>query len=307
MKKIITLFLSIVILFSLFSCVPSSNNAKADVITTCFPIYDIATHLLEDDKSVTLLLKPGQDSHSYDPSAKDIVKIKSCDIFISIGGQDESWVKTLLEGNDLKNVRSLFLIDSVPPLAYKEGHDENDGHDHSHAYDEHIWTSPKNMTTMLDTIKNELCQVFPDLKEEIDERADKYLSDLNDLDAELSTLVANAKRNIVIFGDRFPFLHLFTDYSIEYDAAYPGCSEMTEPSAATIASLVNKVTAENIPVIFKTQLSNGRIAESISVETGAKILILHSLSTLTKDEWKNNETYYSIMRKNIEALKSALN
>ncbi len=306
MKKIIASVLSIMMLISLFACGARSNISEKSVVTTCFPIYDIANSLLENDANVILLLKPGQDSHSYDPSAKDIVKIKNCDVFLCIGGKDEKWVKTLLSGKDMKDVNALSLINAVPPIAFEEGHDSNDGHDHSHEYDEHIWTSPKNMLIMLQTIKTSLISAYPELETAINERAEAYSEKLKSIDTQLTTVVANAERKTVIFGDRFPFLHLFTDYGIEYSAAYPGCSEMTEPSAATVAELINKIKAENIPAVFKTQLSNGRIAEAIAEQTDAEIFVLHSLATLTKDEWERNETYYSIMTKNIEALQSAL-
>lgn len=306
MKKIIALVMSTILLISLFACGVGSNNGKRSVVTTCFPVYDIAKHLLDNDVAVALLLKPGQDSHSYDPSAKDILKIKNCDIFICIGGQDEGWVKTLLSGKDMKGVTAVSLIDTVPPLAFEEGHTDNDGHDHSHAYDEHIWTSPKNMLIMLETVKTSLISAYPELENAINERAKAYSENLKTLDSKLTSIVSDAEKKTVIFGDRFPFMHLFTDYGIEYLAAYPGCSEMTEPSAATVAELINKIKADDIPVVFKTQLSNGRIAEAIAEQTGSEILVLHSLATLTKDEWERNETYYSVMSKNIEALRSAL-
>jgi zinc transport system substrate-binding protein len=293
-------------LFSLISCKSSSKENGNTVITTCFPIYDAAKHLLADDVEAVLLLKPGQDSHSYDPSPKDIVKIRSCDLFICIGGQDENWVTTLLSGKDMKNVKALSLIDSVPPLAFDEGHHEDDGHDHSHAYDEHIWTSPKNMMIILETIKNELSELYPQIKEDIEKRAEEYMNGLSELDSALQSTVEGSTRNLIIFGDRFPFLHLTTDYGLSYKAAYPGCSDMTEPSVETVADLVNTVKDQNIPIVFKTQLSNGRVAKAIAEETGAKVLVLHSLTNVIKDEWESGETYYSIMTKNIEALKTAL-
>ena len=304
MKRLSALLLIITLAAGLFSCGGNSNNAS--VVTTCFPLYDMASALLGDDAGVTLLLKPGQDAHSFEPSARDILTLKGCKLLLCIGGQDESWVDTLLSGKDLKGINSLALIDTVEPLAYEEGHSDDDGHDHSHAYDEHIWTSPKNMKLMLDTVKEELIRIFPDLADGINERADVYLSQLNALDTELTSVVSGAERKTVIFGDRFPFLHLFTDYGIGYDAAYPGCSDMTEPSAEAVARLISKIKADNIPAVFKTQLSNGRVASAIAEQTGAEILTLHSLVNLTKDEKESGQTYFTIMQKNIEALKIAL-
>ena len=304
MKRFFTLTLTIILITCLFSC--GSVKSDAPVVTTCFPLYDMASSLLGENGSVVLLLKPGQDSHSYEPSPKDVLTIKGCPLFLCIGGHDEGWVDTLLSGKDLKNVNRVSLIDTVEALAYEDGHGENDGHDHSHAYDEHIWTSPKNMTEMLETVKTSLISALPELEEEIKKNAETYRAELMLLDARLTETVSSADRDTVIFGDRFPFLHLVTDYGIKYDSAYPGCSDMTEPSAATVAHLISKIKAEGIPAVFKTQLSNGRVAAAISEQTGAKILTLHSLVNVTKTERDNGETYFSIMTKNIEALKEAL-
>lgn len=304
MKRFFILALTLILMTCLFSC--GNVKSGASVVTTCFPLYDMASSLLGENGSVILLLKAGQDSHSYEPSPKDVLTIKGCSLFLCIGGHDEGWVDTLLSGKDLKNVDRVSLIDTVGALAYEDGHGENDGHDHSHAYDEHIWTSPKNMIKMLGTVKTSLISAFPELENEIKRNADTYEAQLKLLDAELTETAANAERSTVIFGDRFPFLHLVTDYGIDYDSAYPGCSDMTEPSAATVAHLISRIEAEGIPAVFKTQLSNGRVAAAISEQTGAKILTLHSLVNVTKTERDNGETYFSIMTKNIEALKTAL-
>lgn len=306
MKKITALLTAILLLAVLNACGSAEDGGGRSVVASCFPAYDVASHLLGDDGEVTLLLKPGQDNHSYEPSAKDVVRIKNSDLLLCIGGEDESWVRKLLSGKELKNVNTVRLIESVPPIALEDGHGEDDGHDHSHAYDEHIFTSPKNMMTVLDVTEGELIRLYPELKDSISERARAYRLELESLDAALTKTVSEGKRNVLIFGDRFPFLHLVTDYGIDYEAAYPGCSDMTEPSAATVAALIDKIKSEDIPVVFRTQLSNGKVADAIAEQTGAKVSVLHSTANVTREEWESGQTYYSLMAKNIETLKEAL-
>ena len=298
MKKIISLITLTAIFLSLFSCKQIERSDGISVVTTCFPVYDFTRELLGEKGSVTLLLKPGQDSHSYDPSLKEIAKIKSCDLFISIGGADESWVSKLLSGSDMKKVDHL-------PLShlFAENEHNHDGHSHN---DEHYWTSPKNAILMVNEIAQTLISLFPEEKEYITANLNEYLSKLDALDTAFTEVGALAKGKTVIFGDRFPFTHLFCEYGIDYLSAYPGCSDMTEPSASTVVELINTVKENGIKTVFVTELSNGALADTICSETGAKRAVLHSCANITKNDKKNGETYISLMTKNAEALKNSL-
>lgn len=298
MKKLISLILIISSFLTVFSCGAPIKSEGISIITTCFPLYDFARELIGEKGSVTLLLKPGQDSHSYDPSLKEIARIKNCDLFLSIGGADEKWVQELMSGSDMKNVEQLSLVH-----LFAEDEHSHDGHAHN---DEHFWTSPKNAAIMVKEIAQTLITLFPDEKEYISANLTEYLSKLNALDAAFKEVGELAKDKVVIFGDRFPFTHLFCDYGIEYLSAYPGCSDMTEPSASTVVELINTVKENGIKTVFITEMSNGALADTICSETGAKKAVLHSCANITKSDKKNGETYISLMTKNAEALKKSL-
>ncbi len=298
MKKIISLIIIVSSLLSMFSCSPIQNGEGISIITTCFPLYDFARELIGEKGSVTLLLKPGQDSHSYDPSAREIARIKNCDLFLSIGGADEKWVLELMSGADMKKVEHLSLVH----LFAEDEHSHN-GHAHT---DEHFWASPKNAAIMVKEIAQTLISLFPEEEDYISLNLAEYLSKLEALDIAFKEVGELSKGKTVIFGDRFPFTHLFCDYGIEYLSAYPGCSDMTEPSASTVVELINTVKKNGIKTVFVTELSNGALADTICSETGAKKAVLHSCANVTKTDKKNGETYISLMTKNLEALKNSL-
>ena len=298
MKKLISLIIIVSSLLSLFACSPVQNGDDISVITTCFPLYDFARELIGEKGSVTLLLKPGQDSHSYDPSLKEIARIKNCDLFLSIGGADEKWVMELMSGSDMKNVEQLSLVH----LFAEDEHTHN-GHSHN---DEHFWTSPKNAVLMVKEIAQTLISLFPEEKDYISANLTEYLSELEKLDTAFKEVGELSEGKTVIFGDRFPFTHLFCDYGIEYLSAYPGCSDMTEPSASTVVELINTVKENGIKTVFVTEMSNGALADTICSETGAKKAVLHSCANITKQDKKNGETYISLMTKNAEELKKSL-
>ena len=138
------------------------------------------------------------------------------------------------------------------------------------------------------------------------ENAKSYISKLDKLDADFQAAVDGAARKTLVFGDRFPFRYFADAYKLSYFAAFPGCSTETEPSAATLVFLIDKVKEEKIPVVFHIELSNEKMADMICEATGAQKRLLHACHNISKDDFKKGETYLSLMTRNVEPLREAL-
>ncbi len=295
------------------STAPDDKETKEDglsIVATIFPPYDFARVVGGDAVTVTQLLPPDTEAHGYEPTLGDLSLIESCDLFLYIGGETDAWVDELLATLDGKGPRCLALIDTVSvvteeTVAGMEGEEETAA-ETCPAYDEHIWTSPKNAKRMVQAITDVLCELDAANASVYTANNAAYQSDLDGLDEALSTLSANALRHTLIFAERFPFRYLAEDYGFTYYAAFPGCSSDTEPSLATIAFLVNKIEEEDIPAVFIIEFSKGSAAKSIQDATGCEILLLHSCHNLTRAEWDAGESYLSLMRANIENLRKAL-
>ena len=205
-------------------------------------------------------------------------------------------------------MKILAMMDAVEVVEEEivEGMEE-DNKDEEYAYDEHVWTSPRNAILIVRSIAEALCEADTGNAAFYRQNADAYIEELMELDADFNEVTANAKRKTIVFADRFPFRYFANAYGLSYFAAFPGCSTETEPSAATIAFLINKIKAENIPVVFHIELSNERMADTISMETGAKKLLFHSCHNITKRGFDSGENYLDIMRRNIVNLREALN
>ncbi len=320
MKKIISILCAIVILtISLFGCsVNTEQSDKLRIVTTLFPAYDFARNIAADNAEVTLLLQPGVEPHSYEPTPKDMVEIQNCDIFICNGGESESWIEGILDSLDSSKFRTVRLIDSTSALLEEDEsyehdeHDEHDEHEHEHegdevGYDEHIWTSPAICVELCNAIEAAISSVDSGNTAQYRRNLESYTSKLKSLDLSFKEIVESGKRQEIIFGDRFPFKYFAQEYGLVYHAAFPGCSSQTEPSAATLARLINKTREDKIPAVFYIEMSNQAVANALAKETGAKTLLFHSCHNLTKDEFYSGETYLSLMNKNLENLKTALN
>lgn len=289
MKK---LFFIIPTLMLLSGCT-NVNIQTPDIIATNFPAYDFARQLTEDDSAIKMLIPPGSESHTYEPTPKDIIDIENSKLFIYTGGKSDSWIDEILKSIDTEKTTVLNLMDVCTPEFDRKG------------YDEHIWTSPKNAVKMTESIYDALCKIDAENKEIYKNNLDKYWERLYSLDNELSSLNTNSR--LLIFADRFPFLHLAHDYNFDYISPFSGCSEHNEPSINDVNKVIDAVIDNNADTIFHIEFSNQELADTVCEATGAKKALLHSCHNVTVDEFNSGITYYELMNKNINTLREALN
>lgn len=317
MKKILLFALSLLLILCTAGC--AANGARDDrpeVVATVFPQYDLVRAIAGDTVSLTLLLPLGTESHGYEPTPKNMAAVTECDLFIEIGGPSEQWAAVLrqaAEGDaDAPRVLTLMSLEGITLLNTEgAGHDHDHGEEHLHIHDyetdEHIWLSPRNMAVIAEAICRELCALVPDNADLYRANTDAYLAGLEALDAHLTEIVSVAARRTIIFGDRFPFRYLTHDYGLTAYAAYPGCAAEGEPAPATVAALIERLRAEQIPAVFTIEFSRGEVADAIAAETGAKRLELHSCHNLSPADFGAGVTYLDLMYRNADALAEALN
>lgn len=186
-----------------------------------------------------------------------------------------------------------------------EFHNEDSEEEHEET-DEHIWTSPVNEIIMTEKICETLSKALPEEKENFQKNAESYISQLKELDNEFRTIVENAKINEIIFADKFPLQYFAKEYGLKYYAAFPGCGSDMEPSAKTIAFLVDRIKEDNIKAVFYLELSSHIVADAIETDTGAKPLQFNSCHNITQKQFDSGVTYVDLMKENVNNLKIAL-
>lgn len=319
MKKPLTFLVAAVLFLSLLTgCaaetekdVPAAERAKSDklqIVATLFPQYDFARQIAGDKAEVTLLLPPGVESHSYEPTPSDIIKIGQSNLFVYTGKYMEPWSGKIIDGLKDSGSDSYVLdvsqgIDLVKTEDIETEHHDDDA---EHPYDPHIWTDPLIAKQMAAGIRDALCRIDPDNTAYYTENAAKYSEELDELDSEFRAIVSGGKRSEIIFGSRFALYYFAKQYGLSYQAAFDSCSSETEPSAKTIQRLIDKINEEKIPVIYYAEIEDPKVAKSISEYTGAKPLLFHSCHNVTKEEMESGATYLSLMKQNAENLKEGL-
>lgn len=310
-KIFFILLLLMLTAIGLFGCGQSAavleEREKIQVVAVSFPPYDFARQICGENADVTLLIQPGVEVHAYNPTPQDIITIQNCDVFLYGGGASDAWIDDLLDAVDLTGKQIVRMMDCVEVLneEHVEGMEAEDDHEQN-IPDEHVWTAPQNAILITKSIAAAICTADPTHEEEYQAREAAYLDQLDELDQQFIQLVNGAVRHTLVFGDRFPLRYFVEAYDLDYYAAFIGCSSETEPSAATVAFLIDKVQTENIPVVFQLELSNGNIAQAISDATGATVRTYQSCHNLTKEDFEAGATYLSLMEENLMVLKEAL-
>ncbi len=315
-----------------------AEEGRKQIVTTIFPVYDWVMNILGDnpaDVEVTMLLDTGVDLHSFQPTAADILKISTCDLFIYVGGESDEWVDDALEEAVNKDMLVINLLETLGDAAkeeeviegmeeedhdHEEGdhdheeddHDhEEDDHDHEERpeYDEHVWLSLRNASALVKVISEAVQKIDPDNSDVYRKNSETYMAKLAELDAKYAAAVSEASADTLLFGDRFPFRYLVDDYGLSYYAAFVGCSAETEASFETISFLAGKVDELSLPAVMTIEGRDHRIAQTIVENTKTKdqqILIMDSMQATTAKDVQNGTTYLSVMEENLEVLKAAL-
>lgn len=364
LRKSVVFIVTISMILGMTGCgktTEKEDNYRLKIVTSLFPYYDMARAVIGDVKGIDLkmIVTPGQDSHSFEPTPSDVIQMENADVLIYNGGSLETWIDTLLDSLNNKKQIQMKMMDYVDVLNEEivegmdtrfDSHDEHshseDSHnhkEHSHSEDsynqeegshsedslkheehshnsevsdhkeeshnetdEHIWTSPVNEIIMTEKICETLSKALPEEKENFQKNAEIYISQLKELDNEFRTIVENAKIKEIIFADKFPLQYFAKEYGLKYYAAFPGCGSDMEPSAKTIAFLVDKIKEDNIKAVFYLELSSHIVADAIETDTGAKPLQFNSCHNITQKQFDSGVTYVDLMKENVNNLKIAL-
>ena len=291
--------------------------SKKSIVCTTFPEYDWVMNILgEKDTSfdVTLLQNNGTDLHSYQPSVKDIAKISKADLFVYVGGESDEWVEKVLSQSVNKNQVAVNMLevlgDKVREEEIVEGMqaEEEEEHEHHHhhegeeaeehhhhddeeeiEYDEHVWLSLNNAIVVSKSLCKEICRIDGANSAVYEKNLAAYTKELAILDAEYKAAVKSAKKNTVLFGDRFPFRYFTDDYGLKYFAAFVGCSAESEASFETVIFLAKKVDELGLNAVLTIEKSDKKIAKTVVGNTKNKkqeILEMGSLQSITTKEIK---------------------
>lgn len=332
MKKITLLLLATVTIIILAACGGEENKAtsnndngenenKLSIYTTVYPLKYFTEQIGGDAVDVQSIYPAGANEHSFEPTQKDMIALADADLFFYIGlgleGFVENAKKTLANehveliptAEHLTEKQLNISTGHTHAEAIEDGHThehtDHDDHDHKgHEHDSHVWLSPVLSKELALIIKNTLAEKLPNQADEFEARYIELAEQLDALHADFEALSQETTKD-TFFVSHAAFGYIAGHYNLK-QVPVAGLNSQSEPSQKELTAIVDLAKERDIEYIFFEQNVNSKLAEVIQKEVGAKSLVLHNLSVLTPEDEKNNETYFTLMNKNLEALRTAL-
>lgn len=335
MKKLSFLLLSAALFLGLTACnsTTTDNNAtkiekdsnKIDVYTTVYPLSYFAERIGGDSVNVSSIYPPGTNEHTFEPTQSDMMSLADADLFFYIGLGLEGFVENAKNTLKNENVKMVATSDAISDDKLhasaeedhdheEEGHDEHEGeaheeegHEgHNHGdIDPHVWLSPILAQDLALAVKDELVAALPEQEEVFNENYDQLISELQSLDQDFEQMASAAKTK-TFFVSHASFGYIAEQYGLE-QIAIAGINSQSEPSQKELTEIVDQAEMLQVSYILFEQNVSSKLSTVIQNEVGADSLQLNNLSVLTEEDINNGETYFTLMEKNIETLKQALN
>jgi zinc transport system substrate-binding protein len=310
---LILILISFLLIFFCSSDISNTDSDKIKVVATIFPDYDFVRQIGGDKVEVKLLLNSGVESHTYEPSPKDMIQIENSDMFVYTGNEFEPWAENILSSvnSNLEIVdtsKNIELIDKEEFEKYyanseilNEEHEEH--HENESSYDSHIWLNPQNAISMIDDILASLCKIDPENEDYYISNAENYKNQIQELDMKFENLIQNSVRKEVAFAGEFSYSYFIKRYDLKFATVYNNCGEGEDPSIAKVKSVIDYINKHNLPVVFYEELSEGTVAKIIGEETETSSMVFYTIHNADIE----NDSYVKLMNKNYENLKVALN
>ncbi len=303
------IFAAGIVLAAIFAAVVSRRSAgvhgndvrRLKAVTTIFPLYDMARAIGGERVDVTLLLPPGVEAHSFEPKPSDMVRIDEADLFIYTGRFMEPWAQTIVSGVTNK---ALLVVNAGSGVALTGEAGPRRGKPET-SPDPHIWLDFDNAKTMAANIAAALEAKDPANTESYRRALAAYESGLSALDAAYSSGLSSCRTKEIIYGGHYAFGYLARRYGLRYMAAQ-GLSPDSEPTAKDLAALVEQVRKDKVKYIFYEELTSPKIAETVSAESGAKMLPLSAAHNIARDQLGRGVSFFDILQSDLENLKTGL-
>jgi len=304
-KHLVILFIFIVLSGVFSACAKRGEEPaqmkKLKVITTLFPIYDMAQNIGADKAEVSLLLPPGMEAHSFEPKSGDIVKINKADVFVYTGKFMEPWADDIIKGTVNKN---LIVVDASRGTKMIPGVVQ-DADEPTGSLDPHIWLDFDNAKIMVRNIVRAFQLKDGADKEFYEKKANGYIDKLTKLDSLYKMTLTTCKHREIVYGGHYAFGYLAKRYGLKYLAAQ-GVAPDAEPTASDLVKLVEQIKRDKIKYVFYEELTSPKIAEAIAGETKAKMLLLNAAHNLSKDQLDQGLSFFDILKRDLENLRVGL-
>ena len=271
---------------------PLRAQERLNVVASFSILADLVRNVGGDRVDVTSLVGPNGDIHVFAPAPSDAKTLGEVKLLVINGLGLEGWLPRLVQSSGSK-AAIVTASNGIAPLS------------RGLEADPHAWQSVANAKIYVANIRDALVAADPADAQTFRTNADRYLAELDALDAEVRAAVAtipSERRKVISTHNAFGYFA--AAYGIEFIAP-SGVSTENEPSARDIAAIIRQIKAEKIPAVFLENISDDRLIRRVAAETGAKVGGTLYSDSLTAEKGPA-PTYIDLVRHNIKALTGAL-
>lgn len=254
------------------------------VITTIYPVTYFAERIGGERVSVRSLVRPGVEAHDFEPTPGDIRVMSSADVLVYVDPGFEIWVDDAVNSlnNDLVVVRTGDLTDADP----------------------HLWLNPVQAADQARRIEAGFVDADAIGASAYASNAEALVAEILELDREFTEVLRSCDLSHIVVSHE-AFGHLADRYGLE-QIALAGLSAEFESTPQRIAAVIDEMERLGISHILQEPILSDDLAKTVAAETGAALLPLHPLESLTQEQVDAGDTYFTVMRRNLESLNTAL-
>lgn len=315
MKKVSIIVVSFLVMIgvTLTGCSPNNkstdkntdgNTKKLSVYTSFYAMYDFTKKIGGDKVTITNLVPAGTEPHDWEPTTTDVTNLEKADVIVYNGAGMEHWIKKVL--GSLEN-KKLVSVEASKGITLMEGHEEEEEKvedAEESKYDPHVWMNPENAKKEMENIKDALVKADKTNEKYYEDNYNKYATQIDELDKEFKAALSNTTNKDIIVAHQ-AFGYLCKAYGLN-QVPIEGLSADSEPDPARMKEILKFAKEHNVKTIFFEELVSPKVSETIAKEVGAKTDMLNPLEGLSDKEQAAGEDYFTVMKKNIASLKSAL-
>lgn len=298
---------------------PTASGGDGTTVAAAFyPLAFVTQRVAGDHATVENLTQAGGEPHDLELTARQVGEISDADLVVYLAGFQPSVDEAVEQNAEDRAVDVAGLVELLDGPAGESGdehageetehaeeegeHAEDDGHGHGDlAGDPHIWLDPANLEPIAGAVADRLAQADPDHADDYHANAEALTADLQTLDAEFETGLAQCTQRVIVVAHE-AFGYLAHRYDLE-QVGISGIDPEAEPSPQRLAEVQDVVRAEGVTTIFYERLVSPDVAETLAGDLGVQAAVLDPIEGLADDT--ADQDYFSLMRANLEALRSA--
>jgi zinc transport system substrate-binding protein len=272
-----------------------ADEAGARIVAAFYPLAYAAERVGGADVDVRNLTPPGAEPHDVELTARDVERVRRADVVLYLGGGFQPALEDAVadvEGEALDLLGGVRLLRGEAHDEHAED-DENDENESS--VDPHVWLDPLRYATIVERIGRELQRP---------QAAAAVVRELRQLDRDFRLGLDDCDRRDLVTSHA-AFAYLAQRYRLR-QISISGLSPESEPTPRELEEIIEHVEESGARTIFFETLVSPRIAKTVARETGAETAVLNPLEGLTEEELESGANYFTVMRRNLAALRAAL-